>query len=367
MPDWGDGVEMREQRHVLFYYRPGCGECAEAKEFLDRSGARYMGFDISKDEEALRDLEERWGCSDCATLVIDGELFAGFHANIDKIQKLLGGVDPLETAINRACTKALESAFHLMSADFKKHGEIRAEAFELLEESLRLEGWDGAEHRAIIAPRLAFLLHVAHAWVESREELLFGTEAPDDLGQKTVELALKWGRPNSWLLERHRRPKRKAARSKVEHALDHAMIAMLWELPGYRVDDTVDWLVSQDAEVLSDAGERIARLLMREPEPAHLDLGRRFWQKAIEQARTPDSLHGFGWWAEVEALSREDYEQLTLATASKSQGTLDWCVEVAARCAREPVTVAGLEIISRLLRGQHEPWDRSRVADVWVR
>lgn len=273
--------------------------------------------------------------------------------------------DPLETAINRACTKALEAAFQLMSADFKRHGEVRGEAFELLEESLRLEGWDGAEHRAIVAPRLPFVLHVARTWVETNEELLFGGTAPDDLGQKTVELALKWGRPNSWLLERHRRAVRKAVRNKVENALAHMLIAMLWELPGYSVDETVGWLASQEeAALLSDSGERIARLLMREPEVGHLNMGRRFWEMAIGAARSVDSLKGFGWWAEVEALSKEDFERLTLATVERTEGTLDWCVEVAERCAREPVTVSGLDVITRLLRGRHEPWDRSRVADV---
>jgi hypothetical protein len=272
--------------------------------------------------------------------------------------------DPLETAINRACTKALEAAFHLMSADFKKHGEVRGEAFELLDESLRLEGWDGAEHRAIIAPRLPFLLHIGRAWIESREELLFGAVAPDDLGQKTVELALKWGRPNPWLLERHRRAVRKAVRNNVENALSHMLIAMLWELPGYSVDETVSWLASQEAEVLSNSGERIARLLMREPEARHLDLGRRFWGMAIDAAPTSNSLEGLGWWAEVEALPKDDFERLTLATVEKTEGTLDWCAEVAERCAREPVTVSGLDVMTRLLRGRHEPWDRSRVADV---
>lgn len=272
--------------------------------------------------------------------------------------------DPLETAINRACTKALEAAFHLMSADFKKHGEVRRDAFELLDESLRLEGWDGAEHRAIIAPRVPFLLHVARAWVESNEQLLFGSAAPDDLGQRTIELALKWGRPNSWLLERQRRAVRKAARNKVEHALDHMLVAMLRELPGYGVDETARWLASQDSQLLSDSGEPIARLLMREPAVGHLDLGRRFWETAIDLAQTPDSLKGFGWWAEVESLSKEDFERLTFATVEKTEGTLDWCVEVAARCAREPLTTSGLEVITRLLRGRHEPWDRSQVADV---
>src|SRR5215218_4724131 len=108
-----------------------------------------------------------------------------------------------------------------------------AEFLGLLDEALGLNGWDGAEHRAIITPRLGFLLHVAPEWVESREAKLFGNEAPDGLGQTTVELALKWGRPNRWLLERHRRAVRRAVRRKSKNALDHALVAMLREVPGY--------------------------------------------------------------------------------------------------------------------------------------
>jgi hypothetical protein len=100
--------------------------------------------------------------------------------------------DPLETAINRACTRALEAMFHLVAAEARRGGAVRTEALDLLDEALGLDGWDGAEHRAIIAPRLPFLRHVAPQWVESREARLFGDQAPKDLGQRTVELALKW-------------------------------------------------------------------------------------------------------------------------------------------------------------------------------
>jgi hypothetical protein len=78
---------------------------------------------------------------------------------------------------------------------------------------------------------------------------------------------------------------------------------------------------------------------------------------AIDAAATPDSLEGFGWWAEVEALSKDDFERLTLATVERTEGTLEWRVEVAERCALEPVTVSGLDVMTRLLRGRHEPWD----------
>jgi hypothetical protein len=55
---------------------------------------------------------------------------------------------------------------------------------------------------------------------------------------------------------------------------------------------------------------------------------------------------------------------MTLVTCQRAEGSLDWCVKVAERCAREPITPTGLGILTRLLCGSHEPWDRSQVAEV---
>jgi hypothetical protein len=273
--------------------------------------------------------------------------------------------DPLETAINRPCTKALAAMLQLVAAELRRGRRVRTEALDLLDETLGLGGWDGAEHRAIIAPRLPFLRHVAPEWVESREPRLFGDQAPEDLGQKTVELALQWGRPDRWLLERHRRAIFRALRSGSKHALDHMLVAMLWELPGYSTEATWRALASMGASVLSDAGERLARLLMHDPAQEHLDRGVLFWDKALQDQSLPGgTFWGFGWWAEVEALDRARWEQMTLTTCERAEGSLDWCAKVAERCAREPITTTGLGILTKLLRGRHEPWDRSQVAEV---
>jgi glutaredoxin len=72
--------------HVLFYYQPGCSECDEAKEFLDETGIPYLAFDVAKDSDALQDLHERWGCTQCATIVIEGEIYAGFRKNLNAIR-----------------------------------------------------------------------------------------------------------------------------------------------------------------------------------------------------------------------------------------------------------------------------------------
>ena len=273
--------------------------------------------------------------------------------------------DPLETAINRPCTKALEAMLHLVATEFRRDRAVRDEALDVLDETLSLDGWDGAEHRAIIAPRLPFLRHVALEWVESREPRLLGDDAPEDLGQTTIELALKWGRPDRWLLERHRPAVLRAVRAGSKHALDYTLVAMLWEVPGYSIEGTWRALADMGALVLSDAGEHLARLLMNDPAQDHLDRGTLFWEQTLEHpSLSSDAFRGYGWWAEVDALDQERWEQMTLVTCQRAEGNLDWCVKVAERCAHEPITPTGLGVLTRLLRGRHEPWDRSQVAEV---
>jgi hypothetical protein len=274
-------------------------------------------------------------------------------------------VDPLETAINRPCTRALGSMFLLLGEEFRRRAAIRKDAFDLLDEALEFDGWNGAEHRAIIVLRLPFLLNIAPEWVASRESKLFGNTAPDGLGQRSIELALKWGRPNGWLLERYRRSVLRAVRAGSENALDQVLVAMLWKVPGYSIQETFGSLAPIGAVVISNAGESLARLLMRDADREHIELGARFWEKAIEDRSLPGQAYrGFGWWAEVDGLDREQWESMMLATCDRAEGSLDLCVETAERSVLEPITPVGLAIVTKLLRGRHEPWDRSRVAEL---
>jgi hypothetical protein len=203
------------------------------------------------------------------------------------------------------------------------------------------------------------------AGLSCRDRRVAPVGAPEDLGQTTVQLALKWGRPDRWLLERHRPAVLRAVRTRSKHALDHALVAMLWEVPGYSTEATWRALAGMGAPILSDAGEHLAHLLMNDPAQDHLDRGALFWEQTLQHpSLSSDAFRGYGWWAEVDALDQERWEQMTLATCQRAEGSLDWCVKVAERCAREPITQAGLGILTRLLRGRHEPWDRSQVAEV---
>ena len=110
-------------------------------------------------------------------------------------------VDPLELAINRSCTRAFEGALAFMAHEYRAKKSVRIQAFELIQKALRISGSDGLQFRAVLAPRIGFLHHIAPGWVERFRELIFGVEAPDGLGQRTLDQTLKWSQPNRWLLE----------------------------------------------------------------------------------------------------------------------------------------------------------------------
>lgn len=77
------------QPQVEIYTRPGCGDCAQAKEFLRQKGIAFTEYDISVDEAALERLVIELQSRQLATLVIDGEVFRGFAANRERIEELL--------------------------------------------------------------------------------------------------------------------------------------------------------------------------------------------------------------------------------------------------------------------------------------
>ena len=91
--------------------------------------------------------------------------------------------DAYTSAINRTCTQALDAALWLLRNQYLDSGEKASTALRVLDSSLRLEGDDGAEHRAVIAPWIAFLRHAMSDWTEANRSLMFGPEAPEGLAQ----------------------------------------------------------------------------------------------------------------------------------------------------------------------------------------
>lgn len=275
-----------------------------------------------------------------------------------------GSLDPLEMAINRPCTRALEAVLVFMGHEFRIHQVIRAEALELLTSILELPDSDGAEHRAILAPRVGFLRHIASDWVEQHREQLFGDAAPTNLGQLTIDLALKWGQPNSWLLENYPHKVEDAVRRDVDNALEQYLVAMLRQTPGYGVSDAFNFHGSLNK--LSEAAEALGRLLRPDNAPARaVTVAIEFWTLALENPR-PESLAGFGWFAEISAVDEEIWEDLTLRTLTGNRGRIDWAHKVAERAAASPPNPHTLAILNELVRGRTDEWDRRRTAELAV-
>ena len=266
----------------------------------------------------------------------------------------------LERAINRPGTQALEALVALMGQEFRELGIVRPEGLAELDRALALPGADGAEHRAVLAPRMGFLRYIAESWTDQRMETLYGHEAPDGLGEVTLLLTLRWSNPTRWFLTRFAERIAGAAVSGSDRALEHTVIGMLWEVDGLGADALVPLLVT--ANRLSAAGEDLGRLLRHgEPEPEFVERARVFWETALASG-SPDLL-GFGWMAEVTALDDATWLALTLCTVKATNGAIDWAQEVAARTARCQASADALEVLNLLVRGMADPWQRRSVGE----
>ena len=274
------------------------------------------------------------------------------------------GMDTRTQALSRPCTCALQAMLDLMGYEHRRDGTVRDAALNLLTATLAVSGLDGEHYRAIIAPRIAFVRHVAPRWAEEHRDRLFRGGAPGSLGQMAIDLALAYGLPDPWLLEHFRGQVQDAVRRAMDNALDHYLVAMLRAVPGYNVDDAVTFLRSLGK--LSDAGQALGRLLgSSETAAGHVVLAAQFWEKAIDISRDiPESLTGFGWYANIPGLDDVTWNRLTRQTLTVTRGRIDWAHRVADRAAHQQPSPDTLEIHSQLLRGLSDYWEQRLVLDI---
>ena len=273
--------------------------------------------------------------------------------------------DPYHSAIDRRCTRALEAVLFLIDREYRATEMVRPQAVSLLDHGLRLTGRDGAEHRAVLASRIGFLRHVLPAWTEDNRDLLFGDQAPDGLGQKTVDQAIKRSYPNDWLLENFQAAVHSAVRREVDDALNHLLVAMLRGIPGYSAQTNVA-LLRHPPELASRSGEALGRLLSNGvPERRHLQIAAEFWSAMLQEA-TRDALLGFGWMSRVDAMDSELWADLTLETLRATGDRIDWSHGVAERVAAAPPGRTRLAIMNSLVRDQKDPWGSRRVIEAAV-
>ena len=272
------------------------------------------------------------------------------------------GPDHLDSAMARPCTRALEAVISLVAHEYRSCGTVRPEATTLFEDALRLVGTDGAEHRAVLASRIGFLSHALPEWTETNRDLLFGHQAPEGLGQLSVELAIEWSPPNRWLLENFPEAVHNAVRVGAEHAMEHMIIAMLGRCTGYSVPETVGFLRTSP-ELVSKSGHALASVLDdADVEASVVEFATDFWN-AILETETGAAVEGFGWLAEVAAMNADTWEELTLRTIKAANGRIDWSHGIVKRLAASHPTNTGLALLNEMVRGSLEEWDRLNVAE----
>lgn len=330
---------------------------------------RRNGFDFdetwdSVEEEGVR-LIRRLAETDTG---FGGELDAAWTLVLAEIERTrheptrVSGatIGPLEYAINRRPTKALDAALALVDFEDRATGTVRPAALDLLTRVLDLTGDDGAQHRAIMVTRLPMLHRVVPDWVLAQADRLFGDAAPDGLGPVTVGLVLQWGSPQDWLMRDWQSAVLAAAAARVDNALDHVILAMLRGVEGYEVASLSRWLACEG--LMSSAGEDVGRLLREGEIPDDaLERALAFWDAALRLDASGQTLAGFGWYCEIDALDQEAWAERTEATLAASNGVIDWSHAVAERAARQPVAAAGLSILNLLVRSPETPWELSMI------
>lgn len=271
-------------------------------------------------------------------------------------------IDPRSRAINRSCTRAFETAILFTAAELRACRSVRTSLEDLLSFGLRLEGRDGAEYRAILAPCVAWLRHQLPEWTEAHLDVLFGGEAPTDLAQATIDMTVKWSQPNRWLLEAYSEMIQNAAARRTEGAVRHLLLAMLWKLSGYQIDSVVRFLET-NPELGSDAGVQLGILLGGDnPDPHHVEVAANLWEALLE-SNAASALEGFGCMARVTALDTNQWVKLTLATLRLLDGRIRWVHEVADRAMSQPATTAKLALLKQLIQAQPDPWDMRHIAN----
>jgi hypothetical protein len=269
-----------------------------------------------------------------------------------------GGVsmdDPLTRAINRHCTQALGVAIAFLDWEHETAGRARDDAFALLDETLLLTGDDGLQHRAVIVARLGFFSARHDQWLDEAAEVLFGDAAPDGLAQPTLQLAIQWSRPNRMLLERFRSNVHAAVKAGAQNALNHVLIANLWAVPGYSVDELLGFL-SCEPGLLSQAGGQLGRLARGADEPDALEGAVTTWRAALDAGRVGE-LAGFAWMAEIEALDDDVWLELTWRTMQATPGRVEWGHTLPKRTAAMEPTAMTLAVLDHVVRFESNQWD----------
>jgi len=79
---------------VIVYSTPDCPYCSQVKEYLKRKGIDFVDYDVSKDQEKLREMMAKSRQNAVPVIEINGRIIVGFRR--DDIDRALArkNIDP---------------------------------------------------------------------------------------------------------------------------------------------------------------------------------------------------------------------------------------------------------------------------------
>ena len=135
------------------------------------------------------------------------------------------------------------------------------------------------------------------------------SKAPPGLAQMTIDLWLRWGRANEWMLKHFRCHILDAVRRRSEHAMQGLLLGVFWDIPGYDPASCVRDLANLGTQIhISSAVKTAARMIRSEDtNPEHVRRGISLWKQALRMTTGKEALRGFGWWVEVPTIESEEW------------------------------------------------------------
>ena len=276
--------------------------------------------------------------------------------------------DLVMLAINKDSTIALQTMFFLALSSSRRDLDPTTWGRRLLEvvtSEMDHGGREGVLAGAITARFFPQFVHLAGEDALDLIPRLFGDPEQGELNVKLLEVLMMYARPiTNDLLSRFYPHLVAYFRSTPAENGDAERSAVRWVLIGYlrrlTGQDDASQLVAllRDASRISEGAEFYGRVLREDEErtPEEINPALDFWDTVLAMDPPSESLKGFGWWSEGDAIPDEEWLPRMLATLRQAEGRLDWDDEVVVRLSRLADQPDAWEGLTLLVKGAEERW-----------
>ena len=82
-------AEAQQQQRVVIFTTPACSWCRRAKQYMAEKQVRFKEIDVSRDEDAARDMMRRTGQMGVPVILVGNRPIVGFNrSELDRLLNL---------------------------------------------------------------------------------------------------------------------------------------------------------------------------------------------------------------------------------------------------------------------------------------